>query len=128
MDDIPRVLIVDDWPDTSQAMAEFLELSGFQTMTAQTGAAAVDAYLDWQPAAVMMDLGLPDMDGCDVLRRMRQCAPLRETYFLAITGQDDEAHRRRATKAGFHEYLVKPAEITQIVSLLQLRLQAVPAG
>lgn len=128
MEDSPRVLIVDDWPDTSHAMAEFLELSGFSTMTAQNGGAALDTYLDWQPAAVLMDLGLPDMDGCEALRRMRQCAPLRETYFLAVTGQDDEKHRRRARKAGFHEYLVKPTEITQILSLLQQRLQPVAAG
>jgi PAS domain S-box-containing protein len=128
MDDSPRVLIVDDWPDTSLAIAEFLDLSGFQTITAQTGAAAVDTYLDWQPAAVLMDLGLPDMNGCDALRRMRQCAPLRETYFIAVTGQEDEIHRRRARKAGFHEYLVKPIEISQVVSLLQQRLQPVAAG
>jgi PAS domain S-box-containing protein len=128
MDDSPRVLIVDDWADTLTAMAEFLELAGFQTMSAQTGAAALDTYLDWQPAAVLMDLGLPDMDGCEALRRMRQCAPLRETYFVAITGQEDEKHRRRASRAGFHEYLVKPVKIQEIVTLLQQRLQPLAAG
>src|SRR5690606_22320625 len=128
VDDLPRVLIVDDWPDASQAMSEFLELSGFETMTAESGATAVDTYLDWQPAAVLMDLGLPDIDGCEALRRMRQCAPLRETYFVAITGQEDDTHRRRARKAGFHEYLVKPIEIQDVIALLQHRLQPLAAG
>lgn len=123
-----KVLIVDDWPDTSEAMAELLRLSGWEPLTAETGRTAVDAYLDFQPAAVLMDLGLPDMDGCDVLRQMRQCAPLRETLFIAISGREDEADIRRARKAGFHQYLVKPADINEVISLLEVHLQQVPVG
>jgi CheY-like chemotaxis protein len=121
-DELPRVLIVDDWPDTSRAMAEFLDLSGYQTMTAESGAEAIDTYLDWQPAAVLMDLGLPDMDGCDALRQMRSAAPLRDTLFVAVTGSEEEDDMQRAEQAGFDEYIVKPADINHLLQLLEQRL------
>jgi CheY-like chemotaxis protein len=126
-EETPKVLIVDDWPDTSRSMAELLNMSGFLARTCETGSAAVETYLDWQPDAVLMDLGLPDMDGCEAVRRMRQCAPLRETFFVAVSGRDDEADIRRARKAGFDQYLIKPADINQVIRALQTRLQPAAA-
>jgi PAS domain S-box-containing protein len=118
-----RILVVDDWPDTSTVMAEFLEMSGYSALTADTGAAAIDAYLNWQPDAVLMDLGLPDMDGCEALREMSRHALPDDTLFIAISGRESRADKQRAFDAGFQEYIVKPADVQSLMTLLNERLQ-----
>ena len=123
-----RVLVVDDWPDTSSVMAEFLEMSGYSTLTANTGRAAVEAFLQWSPDAVLMDLGLPDMDGCEALREMSRHALPDDTLFVAVSGRESRADKQRAFDAGFQEYVVKPADVHALIALLDERLQPAAAA
>ncbi|HET7370340.1 MAG TPA: ATP-binding protein, partial [Gammaproteobacteria bacterium] len=114
-----KVLIVDDYADAADSIAELLELDGFETRVAYDGAAALNAAAVFQPALTLLDIGLPAMDGYEVARRMRQMPGLAKMTLVAMTGYGQENDRKRAREAGFDEHLVKPLDPTTIGHLIE---------
>jgi CheY-like chemotaxis protein len=121
-----RVLVVDDCPDTTTSMEVMLRLWGHEVWTAADGLSALTLLEHHTPDIVLLDLGLPGMDGFEVARRLRQCTPLREMLLVAVSGFSREEDRRKAIAAGCNFHLTKPVEPEALRRLLQCR--AVPAG
>lgn len=124
---IQLVLVVDDSVDAAECLALVLEMEGFRTLVAHDGRSALDRVEQERPDAVLLDLGLPDLDGVEVGRRIRTRADGARPLLVALSGhggQDDIAATRAA---GFDAHLVKPVDPARIVELLTAR-QAVAPG
>jgi signal transduction histidine kinase/CheY-like chemotaxis protein len=113
-----RVLVVDDNTDTADTLATLLELEGHQVRLAHDGPTALAAAAAFRPDAVVLDLGLPGMDGFEVARRLRDRTGGNGLVLVAVSGYGQDEDRKRARLAGFDHHLVKPAEIGTLRSLL----------
>jgi PAS domain S-box-containing protein len=113
-----RVLVVDDNVDSADSMALLLSLDGHETRTAFDGPGALAAAAEFLPQAVLLDIGLPGMDGYEVARRMRELPGLRNVLMIAITGYGQEDDRARSKAAGFDHHLVKPVDPDALSLLL----------
>jgi CheY-like chemotaxis protein len=105
-----RVLVVDDNRDAAESLRMLLSLEGHQVCTVHDGPSAIDAAQKHRPDIVLLDLGLPGMDGYQVARRLRALAGLGEMLLVAMTGYGQEDDRRRCLEAGFDHHVVKPAD------------------
>jgi two-component system CheB/CheR fusion protein len=114
-----RVLLVDDDTDTREVMMMLLQGLSIEVVTACSGGEALERALAFLPQVVIMDLGLPDMDGYAVLEHLQQVEDLRSTRFIALSGRSMPADQDRMRAAGFHHQLVKPADATQLIELLR---------
>lgn len=121
-----RVLVVDADADAAASTAGVLRLYHFDAHTARTGAAVLSAVAADPPAAVVIDLDLPDADPCEVIRRVR--ARPNPPAVVVLTGHTDLAHRRAAAAAGADKYLLKPAEPAELAALLRLICRQPAAG
>jgi len=106
----PTVLVVDDNDDAAGTLAELLRMRGFPVVVANDGSSALDRYLEMRPAVVVLDLGLPDIDGLEVARRIRATSDGLVSRLIAVTGWGSEADRERTRNAGFNLHLVKPVD------------------
>ena len=107
-DDRPlRVLVVDDNHDAADAMVALLEMMGHHAVPAYDGIKALQLASDLAPDLILLDLGLPDMDGFEVARRLRRLVN-RTPRLVALTGYGADADKRRTSEAGFNEHVVKP--------------------
>jgi PAS domain S-box-containing protein len=113
-----RVLIVDDNPDALETLAVLLRLLGYEVHTAHDGLEAVGAVSVLRPDVVLMDIGLPKLNGHEAARRIRQQPGGNDVVLIALTGWGQEEDRRRSREAGFDHHLVKPAEIDELQRLL----------
>ncbi|HVY08103.1 MAG TPA: response regulator, partial [Burkholderiales bacterium] len=95
-----------------------LELLGASVRVARGGAEALAIRKTFDPAVVVLDIGMPGMDGYEVARRMRDDAAAGKVMLVALTGWGQEADRRKAKEAGFDHHLVKPVEIDKLQALL----------
>ena len=105
-----RVLIVDDNIDSADTLTEMLRASGHDVDTAYDGAAGLAAVDSHQPDVVLLDIGLPKVNGYDVARKIRQSDPQRRIVLVAVTGWGQDEDRRRSQHAGFDHHLVKPVD------------------
>jgi signal transduction histidine kinase/CheY-like chemotaxis protein len=112
-----RVLVVDDNRDAAASLGMVLEVLGAEVRLAHDGHEALDAFGATEPAVVLLDIGMPGMDGYEVARRLRARFPDRRPALVALTGWGQEEDRRRARDAGFEHHLVKPAELEALQSL-----------
>jgi signal transduction histidine kinase/CheY-like chemotaxis protein len=106
-----RILVVDDNKDAAETMAMLQELRGHVTKVAHQGAEAVAIAAGFQPEVVLLDIGLPGMDGFEVARRLRSMLETRDAFLVALTGYGTEEDRKLAKVAGFDEHLAKPADL-----------------
>ena len=113
-----RILVVDDNRDAADSLAMLLRTSGNDIRTAYDGAEAVQVANDFEPEVVLLDIGLPNMDGHEVAQRIRQEPWGRRTCLIAVTGWSDEADRARSRAAGFDHHLVKPLDTGHLAQLL----------
>jgi PAS domain S-box-containing protein len=113
-----RVLIVDDNIDAATSMMMFVRAWGFDVRTAHDGVGAVEAALDYRPDIILLDLGLPQLDGYEVAERIRSVSKLRDTALIAVTGYGREEDRRRTRDAGFLHHFVKPVDPDSLRVLL----------
>lgn len=113
-----RILVVDDNVDSADSMALLLSLDGHEVRTAFDGPGALSQAAGFQPRAVLLDIGLPGMDGYEVARRMRELPGLRDVLMIAITGYGQEEDRTRSKAAGFDHHLVKPVDPDTLSRLL----------
>jgi two-component system CheB/CheR fusion protein len=117
-----RMLIVDDNVDAAQTMSMLQELRGHRTRCAHNGLDALVIASEFLPQVVLLDIGLPGMDGLEVARRLRAMPELDGVLLVAMTGYGSDDDRKRAMAAGFDRYLVKPVNL----GLLRQWLQALP--
>ena len=114
-----RVLVVDDNVDAADSTAMLLSLDGFEAHSVHSAQAALEAVVSLKPDVVLLDIGLPEMDGYDVARRLRALPPGESPAIVALTGYGQPADRARAATAGFDEFLVKPVEPEVLNGLLR---------
>jgi CheY-like chemotaxis protein len=114
-----RVLVVDDCPDTTASMALLLRCWGHDVCIAHDGPSAVDLAEAYHPEVVLLDLGLPGMDGYEVARRLRGQLGLTDARILSLSGFAQERDRRRAREAGCDAHLVKPVDLDFLQRLLE---------
>lgn len=117
--DLPRVLVVDDVNDTAQSLAELLELWGYPVELALDGPSALAVASSFVPRVVLLDIGLPGMNGYEVARQLRAHPKLGHSYLVAITGYGAEEDRQQSRQAGFDLHLCKPVDLNQLKSILQ---------
>jgi signal transduction histidine kinase len=115
----PRsILVVEDYADAAQSLADVLSLRGHRVEVAATGEAGIARARELTPEFVLCDIGLPDVDGYDVARTLRADPRLRSTFLVALSGYAQAEDRDRAAKAGFDAHLAKPAPLDQLDRLL----------
>ena len=114
-----RILIVDDAADAAASMSELLSRWGHEVRLSHNGPEALAAAGAFQPEFVLLDIGLPDMDGFEVARRLRQNHPGSDMTLVAITGYGQASDRQRTREAGFDHHLVKPVDLRYLKELLR---------
>ncbi|GEP45081.1 PAS domain S-box protein [Brevifollis gellanilyticus] len=109
-----RILIVDDNTDSARTLALLQSRRGHETRTAFTGPDALIAVKDFKPEAVLLDIGLPGMDGFEVARQIRSLPDMQHTLLIAMSGYGSAEDRINAQAAGFDDYLVKPIDLAAL--------------
>ena len=113
-----RVLIVDDNVDAASSLEQLLTLAGYTTKSVYDGVSALEVAEVLRPNVVLLDLGLPNISGFEVARRLRASAWSTGVRLIAITGWGQERDRLRTQEAGFDDHLTKPVDPEQLLSLL----------
>jgi two-component system, OmpR family, response regulator len=113
-----RVLVVEDHADSATSLAMLLRISGHEVRVAQDGLAALEMARSDPPDVVLLDLGLPGLDGWQVAERLRRQSAPKRPLFIALTGYGREEDRRRSEEAGIELHLLKPADPVQLLRLL----------
>ncbi|WP_426102231.1 hybrid sensor histidine kinase/response regulator [Massilia sp. TSP1-1-2] len=119
IDALRRVLVVDDNADGADTLQMALEMLGYRVQCAYNGTSALALAQQFLPHAVVLDIGLPDMDGYQVARRLRTEPWGREVILIAATGWGQDADRKAAVAAGFDHHLVKPVDFMALDKLLR---------
>lgn len=113
-----RVVIIDDNHDSNQTLAMLLEIAGHQVTSAFDGPSGLQLIRSFTPEAVVLDIGLPGMDGYEVARRLRTDPATKDTYIIALTGYGQETDVAQAKDAGFDAHLLKPARMDDMLKLI----------
>jgi PAS domain S-box-containing protein len=113
-----RVLVVDDNHDSAESLAMLFELTGHETRTVNDGLEAVEAAEKFRPDVVLLDIGLPKMNGYEVARRLRQHPWAKTVLLVALTGWGQDEDRQRSKAAGFDAHFVKPVDFAGLQDLL----------
>lgn len=117
-----RVLVVDDNRDAAESLALLLQLNGHETRLAYDGLEAVDLSVQFRPEVVLLDIGLPKLNGYEVAARIRALAGGDATLLIALTGWGHDEERQRSAQAGFDGHLVKPVFPDTLLKLIAERL------
>jgi PAS domain S-box-containing protein len=113
-----RVLIVDDKRDAADSLSLLLETMGAEVRVAYNGAQALATCAEFEPELVFLDIGMPEMDGFETARRLREQSAGRDALIVALTGWGEAEMRRRIKEAGFNRHLTKPANMGDLEALL----------
>jgi CheY-like chemotaxis protein len=116
---ISRVLIVDDCPDAGESLAILLGLWGYEAHVARDGPSALAATHAFQPGAVLLDIGLPGMNGWELAQRIRKQQGAKNILLVAVSGYAQEQDRRHSREAGVDFHLAKPIDPDELMRLLQ---------
>jgi CheY-like chemotaxis protein len=114
-----KVLLVDDNEDAAEVLGEGLRMYGYEVTVAHDGPQALAALEQMVPKIVILDIGLPAMDGYEVARRIRAQKELESTRLLALTGYGQAGDRERALRAGFHEHFAKPVDLDDLLQAME---------
>ncbi|HEX7890056.1 MAG TPA: response regulator [Ramlibacter sp.] len=123
-----QVLVVDDNTDAAESLGVLLDIEGHAAHIAHNGAEALQLAQSQPLDVVFLDIGLPDMTGYDVARRMRLLPNMQKTLLVALTGWGTQDDRQRTREAGFDRHLTKPAELPAVEELLRAAAAAKNAG
>lgn len=118
---MPRVLVVEDEPALSRMLGQVLDEEGFEVRLEATGDRGLATALAWRPAALILDLALPGMDGIDLCRELR--ARRLPTKVIMLTARDSVPDRVRGLNAGADDYVVKPFAIEELLARLRAQLR-----
>jgi CheY-like chemotaxis protein len=113
-----RILIVDDYPNAAESLARWLRRMGNEVEIALDGLQAVEAAERLRPEIVLLDIGLPKLNGYEVAKKIRSQSWGREMVLVALTGWGQEEDRHRTSVAGFDVHLVKPVDHVQLATVL----------
>jgi PAS domain S-box-containing protein len=113
-----HVLVADDNRDTADGLMKLLQASGYRVTTAHDGPSAVEAARAARPEVILMDIGLPGLDGYRVAEQLREEQCCKDALLIAISGYGQEQDRRRSREAGFDFHLVKPVDFESLLALL----------
>ncbi|MDK1019586.1 MAG: response regulator transcription factor [Actinomycetota bacterium] len=120
-----RILIVDDEPELRSMLRQYLSREGFDVAESSTGAAALDTVARSEPDLVLLDVGLPDIDGFEVLRSLRSTSDI---PVIMLTARDDEIDRVVGLSVGADDYVVKPFSPRELVARIQAVLRRGAGG
>lgn len=123
-----KILVVDDNRDSAHTLALLLKRTGNQTRTAYDGVEAVEAAADYRPEVILLDIGLPKMNGYEACRAIRELPGGKEMVIVALTGWGQEEDRRKSDEAGFDGHLVKPVALADLMKLLDSLARAESAS
>jgi CheY-like chemotaxis protein len=113
-----RILLVEDNPDIGETLRDLLEMLGHDVELASDGARGVQRALANRPEVMLVDIGLPGIDGYEVARQLRATAEGREMMLIALTGYGRPEDRERARAAGFDAHLTKPIDLADLAAAL----------
>ncbi|MGZ3300578.1 MAG: response regulator [Isosphaeraceae bacterium] len=113
-----RILIVDDNADLAETTSMMLTICGFNTTTAYNGSLALEKARTFRPEIILLDSGLPDMNGYELASTIRKDCGLPTTLFIAISAGDPDSRSPHAREARFDHYLVKPVDLDALLRLL----------
>ncbi|HVT40393.1 MAG TPA: PAS domain S-box protein [Gemmatimonadaceae bacterium] len=113
-----KVLVVDDSVDMAESLAMLVESSGHESRTVHDGPSTLQAAMDFLPNVVLLDIGLPGMNGYEVAKLLRKEPLLKDVILVASTGYGRESDRQASVDAGFDHHLVKPAEFSEVRRIL----------
>jgi CheY-like chemotaxis protein len=116
-----RILVVDDNRDSARTMAKILELDGHEVFCAYDGLSVSDRVVSHQPEVILLDIGLPGIDGYQVAQQLRQRYAKEKLMLIAVTGYGGEMNNARAQLAGFDHFLVKPVNLSALKEKLASR-------
>ena len=117
-----RILVVEDDLDSREGLKNVLEIWGHSVDVAESGAAGVEKALRDRPGVVLIDIGLPEIDGYEVALRIRRTLGTREIFLVALTGYADAQARQRAIDSGFDAHVSKPVDFGKLSNLLAVRV------
>ncbi len=116
-----RILVVDDNVDAAESLGVLLRCLGAEVVTVHDGRAALEALRTEKPAAAVLDIGMPGMDGYELARRARATPDGEDITLIALTGWGNDEDRRRSREAGIDHHLVKPVDLHSLQDLLATR-------
>ena len=113
-----RIFIVDDNEDAVESLAELLRLEGHEVAAVKSPSEALAQMESFNPDAALIDIGLPEINGYELLQRLRSIAALNSVRFIAVTGYGRAEDRNRISHAGFDDHLVKPVSLPALTRAL----------
>jgi CheY-like chemotaxis protein len=113
-----RILVVDDLMASAETLMTLLEMEGFEVKVANEGVAALKIAQDFHPDVVLLDIGLPGMNGFEVAHQLRNQPASRDALLIALTGYGEAESRTRSAQAGFDFHMVKPADVNLLLSMI----------
>jgi PAS domain S-box-containing protein len=122
------ILVVDDNEDAAQTLASLLQLDGHRVEAAYDGEHALAAAISLRPQVVLLDLGLPKLDGLAVARRLRQDERFDRAVLIAMSGYAQASDREATAAAGFDAHLAKPVELADVYDVIEEKLHGAPSG
>ncbi len=119
---VPRILVVDDVLDIAELLSVFLSRAGgYETLTANNGFEAVRIAEEFRPDVILLDIGMPNVDGFATAKRIRSKPWGKDMLFIGMSGHfDSKRYERRAYEAGFEQYLSKPVSLNSILDAIQV--------
>jgi len=113
-----RILVVDDYADAAESLTMLLQAEGHEVEMADCGIKAIERAQEFHPQVVLLDIGLPDLDGYEVAKRLRALPEFRDAFLIALTGYGQTEDRELSKSAGFNHHLLKPLKFEELSSLL----------
>ena len=113
-----RIMVVDDYADAAESLMMLLQAEGHEVEIADCGTKAIEKAQFFQPQVVLLDIGLPDLDGYEVARRLRALPETRDAILIALTGYGQAEDIERSKSAGFNHHLLKPLDYNKLSALL----------
>ena len=123
-----RILVVDDNEDSAASLATMFEMLGHDARAVFDGVAAVETAESFKPDVVLLDIGLPKMNGLAAARKIREHPWGQAILLIAVTGWSDEKDKRQSAEAGFDLHLVKPVDPTALENVLAGHQRKIPVG
>jgi two-component system, sensor histidine kinase len=113
-----RILVVDDHPVNVMALSMLLKASGFDVRGTSEGRAALEIAAEFRPSVVLLDIGIPVMDGYEIARRLRADPAFASLRIIAVTGYGSDEARQKSREAGFDRHLVKPVPLEELLAAI----------
>jgi CheY-like chemotaxis protein len=113
-----RVLVVDDNRPSAMTLGWFMQLNGYDVQTCFDGRSAAEVAHGFHPDVVLLDLGMPEVDGFEVCRRLREDGSLGKLTVIAQTGWGSSEMRQRTAQAGFNHHMTKPVDLTKLLEII----------